>query len=135
MAWKTRGIIWSPPNRTVRPILSKCIRVSLKETAQQISGIISPSRRRVWNAWTVTEMGNEFFLLNNYIMIIIGDNFTYVTLRDTRDIRDMRVWTRISYWIFYKTTAKYKYLESAQRDLQNDVKILVKYFYQVKKFK
>ena len=71
----------------------------------------------------------SFLLLNNYIMIIIGDNFTYVTLRDTRDTRDTRVWTRISYWIFYKTTTKYKYLESAQRDLQNDVKILVKYFY------
>ena len=71
-------------------------------------------------------MGNEFFLLNNYIMIIIGDNFTYVTLRDTRY---MRVWTKISYWIFYKTTTKYIYLESTRRDLQNDVKILVKYFY------
>ncbi len=29
---------------------------------------------------------------------------TYVTLRDTRD---MRVWTKISYWIFYETRTKY----------------------------
>jgi len=55
--------------------------------------------------------------------------------RDTRDTRDMGVWTKISYWIFYETTTKYICLESARRDLQNDVKILVKYFYEVKKFK
>ncbi len=37
--------------------------------------------------------------------------------------RDMRVWTKLSYWIFYKTTTKYIYLESAWQDLQNGVKI------------
>ena len=45
---------------------------------------------------------------------------TCITLRDTRD---MRVSTKISYLIFYKTTTKYIYLESARRDLQNNVKI------------
>jgi len=49
---------------------------------------------------------------------------TYITWRDTRDTRDMRVLTKISYWIFYKTTTKYIYLESARQDLQNDVKLL-----------
>jgi len=48
------------------------------------------------------------------------NKITYVTLRD------MRVWTKISYWILYETTTKYMCLESSRRDLQNDVKILIK---------
>ena len=33
-------------------------------------------------------------------------NWTYVTFRDTRD---MSVWTKIPYWIFYQTLTKYIY--------------------------
>jgi len=43
-----------------------------------------------------------------------------------RDTRDMSVWTKKLYCIFYQTLSKYTYLESARRDLQNDVKNLIK---------
>ena len=50
-------------------------------------------------------------------------DFFLVLRYATRDTRVMRVLTKISYWIFYKTTTKYLYLESARLNLQNDEKI------------
>ena len=37
--------------------------------------------------------------------------------------QNSRVWSKISYRIFYQNPTKYIYSESARRDLQNGVKI------------
>ncbi len=58
----------------------------------------SNSSTKAKNSSPQAEIGN----------LVIGYKKTYVTLRDTRD---MKVWTKISYWIFNKNTTKYIYLE------------------------
>jgi len=59
-------------------------------------------------------------------IFIFCDFFTYGTYVKFRDTRNMSVWTKISYWMFYQTPIKYIYLDSARRYLQNGVKNLIK---------
>ncbi len=60
-----------------------------------------------------------------FYKVYIYEKNIYVTINPQNQInlKNSYVWTKISYWMCYQTPANNIYLESARRDLQNDVKI------------